>query len=415
MPPLPQAPERQTTIIPITPIVGDILVSITKEYQRKELPAYGTTMAEMFQGAVNSDKYHDHVFTLAVPLNNVREDMYTCYFAAPREDQDLYNWEVTQADIGGTKFDAVTRTYVIPRDDYSMASPAMGAAMPDLPAGQFATPSTYVLALKSQRRIEKEFDSWFVTENRVYVRKTAITQLGVDSLNGESLTSVATLYHKDEIVTGGLTAVQLFAAPTNAYWGLQATGYQVSGRQLSSEWYEISTEQVVSGIFSGGALLIGSYTTNDNYYWPPVLDTIEFMDWVRKNGGTDIFPRLEFKPEGYQGPTLTTITRSWKSTPFTIPVVNQMQPRRIYYGCPFYTLNVPECLHGVVDCQADIGNGDETYTVNAGSLRTYEATTLSDGTPCTSWPATLTAFDDQEPFRGGYLRTVRVVTAPETP
>lgn len=412
---LSQAPERQTKNIPVTPIVGDLLVSITKEYQRKEFPDYGTPMSEMYVGTTLPAKYADHVFTLAVPLDNAREDMYTCYFAAPREDQDTYNWETTQADIGGTKFDAVARTYIVPRADYDMTDPAMGSAMPNLPVDKFASYATYILAVKSQRRIEKEFDSHFVAETRVYVRKTTITQLGVDSLNGLPLSSTSTIYHKSEIVTGALTAEQLFADPANTYWGLQATGYQVSGRQISSEFYEIISEKVVGGVFAGGQLVIGSYTSNDNFYWPPVLDTIEFMDWVRNDGGTDIFPRLEFKPEGYQGPTLTTISRYWKSTPFTIPVVAQMQPRRIYYASPFYTLNVPECLHESVPCQCDIGTGDATYAENVGSARTYDATTLSDGTPCTTWPATLTAYDDQEPFRGGYLRTTRVVTAPLIP
>jgi hypothetical protein len=412
--PLPQAPQRQTTNTPITPIVGDLLVSVTEEYQRKDIPAYGTPMAEIHQRG-KDPRFANHVFVFAEPQQNAREDIYTCYFAAPREDQDLYNFETTQADIGGTRFDAVQRTYIIPRADYRKASPAMGAAMPNLPIGQFSDYASFVLAIKNQRRIDKEFDSHFVVETRTYVRKTTITQIGVDSLNGESLTATATLYHKDEIVTSGLTASQIFALPDNAYWGLQATGFQVSGRQLSSEWYEVTSEKVIGGAFSGGQVAVGTYTTNDNFYWPPVLDTIEFMDWVRKEGGTDIFPRLEFKPEGYQGPTLTTITRTWKSTPFTIPVVAQMQPRRIYYACPFFTLNIPECLHGAVECVCDIGSGDATYTVNSGSLRTYAATTLSNGAACTTWPATLTAFDDQEPFRGGYLRTTRVVTSPAIP
>ena len=412
--PLPQAPQRQTTNTPITPIVGDLLVSVTEECQRKDIPAYGTPMAEIHQRG-KDPRFANHVFTLAVPLANAREDMYTLYFAAPREDEDTYNWEFTQADIGGTKFDAVSRTYIVPRADFDPASPAMGSAMPNIPADQFSSYASYILAVKSQRRIEKEFDSHFVAETRVYVRKTTITQIGADPLNGLPLSSSSTIYHKDEIVTGTTTAAQLFADPTNAYWGLQATGFQVSGRQLSSEWYEVTSEKVIGGAFSGGQVAVGTYTTNDNFYWPPVLDTIEFMDWVRKEGGTDIFPRLEFKPEGYQGPTLTTITRTWKITPFTIPVVAQMQPRRIYYASPFFTLNIPECLHGAVECVCDIGSGDATYTVNSGSLRTYAATTLSDGTACTTWPATLTAFDDQEPFRGGYLRTTRVVTAPAIP
>ena len=137
------------------------------------------------------------------------------------------------------------------------------------------------------------------------------------------------------------------------------------------------------------------------------------MDWTKKDGGVEIYPALRFHPEGYQGPCKNTITRTWSKTPFTIPVVEILQPTRIYYASPYFTVNIPECLHGAVAFQCDIRDtNDPKYTQNVGSTRYFAATNPDDGN---TWPTTIVAYDDQEPFRGGYLRTRRVVDRPAIP
>lgn len=83
-----------------------------------------------------------------------------------------------------------------------------------------------------------------------------------------------------------------------------------------------------------------------------------------------------------------------------------MLPTRIYYSSPFFSLNIPECLHGAQSIVCDIGNSDPVYDQNSGSARTFAATNY------TTWPANIVAYDDQEPFRGGFLRTTKTIYKP---
>lgn len=328
------------------------------------------------------------------------------YYALSREDQDDYNWELSTADIGGRKFDAVRRTYVTLRSGFNPAAPAPGDAMPNVPVGLF---SGYVFSDKEQRRSQDPvLDSLFVTDVHTYIKRTTIRTIGVDDLNGRTLYKDETLYYETETNVGGtgLTTLQLFAATTNSFWGIQTNGTQRSGEQLSDHWYLVTTAQVISGTPSGGGLIISNYETTENHYWPPVLDTLELMDWEKREGGEEIFPRILFDPEGYNGPCTAQVTIQWKSTPFSGLTIDTMEPQRIYYGSPYFTLNVPECLHASLNVICDIGTSDPVYKQNAGSSRNFPATSPA------SRPASVTAVDDQKPFRGGYLRTTIVIDEP---
>jgi hypothetical protein len=521
---VPSAVRQRSTILP-TPLVADVIFSERVVNQTKVVPAYGTAHP-------NTARWPNHKFVFARERPEPEaQDVYDYFYAADRANQDQYNFSFTKADIGGTRFDAVARTYVTLRSAFTPQTPAMGATMPNVPASLFA--GDYVLAEKRQTRIgDKELDSLYVAEIHVYVKRCSIRQLGVDSLNGEMLTSTSTLYYASETVIEGVTepqtitvtgtltpdatdtmnrvedsggfpqfsteadgvtypatrcyyngttwvlsrhtgatlipyalwtsanctlddcpspadatgwaptlgvgvatptgtpvftddtdyspdvtAAQLFADPANAYWGIQTDGTQRVGRQLSCEWYEITVEQVVGGTFADGVVTVDTFSTNDNYSWPPVLDTFELLDWDRRDGGTDIFPAVRMNPEGYSGPCKTVVTRTWSPTPFTIEAVTILQPTRIYYASPFFTMNVPECLHGLIAVQCDIGNTDPVYDENVGSTRYFSATgpPASGGDAANTWPSTITAYDDQVPFRGGYLRTVRVVHRPTIP
>jgi hypothetical protein len=330
--------------------------------------------------------------------------MYTLYFAAPREDEDTYNWEFTQADIGGTKFDAVSRTYIVPRADFDPASPAMGSAMPNIPADQFSSYASYILAVKSQRRIEKEFDSHFVAETRVYVRKTTITQIGADPLNGLPLSSSSTIYHKDEIVTGTTTAAQLFADPTNAYWGTQSTGYARTGRQLSSEFYEIISEQVVAGTGTG-LITVNDYNTTEDFSWPAVFGGVRLYDYDLRNGGFEVYADPYFTKEAYRGPCKARVLVTWSSTEHTVSEPKVMQPLPISVNTPFYRWAVGPCLHTAGTITAVTGNHPK-YALNAGIAAEWDATEP------TAWPASVLAVDEQKPYRGGWLRTEVTIYQP---
>lgn len=393
-------PARQRVLTFVTPKVGDLLFYEAKnDAKRADPPPYGTTHPD-------TTRFPNHKFVFARAADE-QGLVFHWFYAAEREGQDEYNFEFGNTSVGGLTLDAVTRTYVYLREDFNPEAPVKGTAMPDIPAGMF---SGYVFFDKEQRRIgDKELDSLFVVEQHVYVKRCSFKQIGVDPLNGKNLVATESVHFETEILTGSSTAAALFADPTNAFWGLQTNGTQREGRQLTCDWYWVRLETVVAGTVTDGVVAVGAHTSNDNYYWPPVLETFELLDWERLDGGVDIYPALRFHPEGYNGPCLNTITRTWSKEPFVIPVVELMQPTRIYYASPYFTMNVSECLHGAVAVQCDIGNSDPVYDENVGSTRYFAATNY------TTWPATIVAYDDQEPFRGGYLRTRRVITRPAIP
>lgn len=409
--PLPQAPKRQDTKNLPTPLVADILFSEIEDMTRRTFPAYGTAHPD-------ATKWPNHKLCYIRSVENARDGIYEFFYVADRANQDDYNWEFDKADIGGVTFDAVTRTYVTLRTAFSSTTPAMGAVMPNVPTSKFS--GSYVLARRKQQRIgDKELDSLYVVDQHTYVKRCTISSVGVDSINGLPLQSVETLYYATEIVTGSTTAAALFAAPTYAYWGLQTNGYVRTGRQLSCEWYQITLEQQVAGTLSGTVIAVSSYETTENYFWPPVLNElttgspptslgyIEFMDWERLDGGVDIYPRFTFSRDGYNGPCKAIVSRSWSKTPVTITTPKQMLPTPIYYASPYFTLNIPACLHGVVTCQCDTGSADPIYAPNSGSSRTTPRTNYLE------WPDTIAASDDQQPYRGGYLRTTVTIYQPD--
>jgi hypothetical protein len=423
--PLPQAPKRQDTRVLPTPLVGDILFSQIEDSTRKDFPEYGTPHPD-------TAKWPNHELVYIRAVNNERDGIYEFYYAAVRNNQDEYNWEFTKADIGGQNFDAVARTYVTRRDAFNPLTPAMGATMPVTyvdPVYPSTTPtslfgSDYVLAQRKQSRIgDQVLESMFVVDVHVYVKRCTTRNIGVDSLNGRRLTeSVNLLYKTETAYTTGTSPVvsvsiaNAFLDPTNSYWGLQSDGTQRTGKQLSCEWYAVTTETVVSGTaYSGGdttltgAIVIDDFFTNDNYSWPPVLQHYEMINWSRRDGGSNIHPVLRFHPEGYRGPCKQRSVRYWRATAFDIPEVVPMLPTSIIYSCPFFSVSIPDCLHGSVSFKADTGTTDPVFKYVVGTERFFQETNYL------TWPATIVAFDQQEPYRGGFVRSIRTAYAPTFP
>jgi hypothetical protein len=90
-------------------LVADVLFSQSVDCSRRDIPEYGTPHPD-------SVRWPHHKFVYFSPLEgaagNGRDEMYEFFYVADRENQDLYNFEHSQADIGGTKFDTINRSYV---------------------------------------------------------------------------------------------------------------------------------------------------------------------------------------------------------------------------------------------------------------------------------------------------------------
>ena len=211
-------------------------------------------------------------------------------------------------------------------------------------------------------------------------------------------------------VVGAVAAItieDLVEDSANAYWGLFSNGTQREGQHISCNWFSVTLSQVVGGVFANGVVQVDTYSTNRDYSWPPVLSALVLKNWARRDGGTDIYPTTKYSPEGYSGPCKATVTRTWSASPFTIDKVDQMLPTPIQYTSPFFSLNIGRCLHGAITVVCDIGTSDPTYKVNSGSSEVFAATNHL------VWPDSITAYDEQTTFRGGFLRTSITIFKPE--
>ncbi|MEI6674457.1 MAG: hypothetical protein WCO57_04685 [Verrucomicrobiota bacterium] len=394
----PRTTETRLTL----PLNGTIYTTTRQIPSEKPTVAVGETMAAEL-GAAWSDSL---VIAVSVVPQSGKRIQTVIHSRIPSEaDQLASNWEYSTADIGGKKYPSVMRTVILLASAVSETSPAAGSAMPVVTAGLFSG-SGYILVDRDVMRAGMQLEPVFKVEKRNYVKRTAITALMVDPLNGKTLTTSSSLYYATEVVSGGLTMTQLAAAPTNAFWGVQADGTQRTFDQLSAAWWAVETKQLVGGTMVDGVIDVGSFSTNENYEWPAVLESITQFVWPRREGGEDKDMNITYRPERFHGPCRCTTDRTWSKDAFTIPVVVQMQPKRITYGSPFFNLNIPECLHASYTCDANVGTTDQTWKSTAGTAKTFQ------GTNFTTWPAYIVAFDDQEPFRGGYLRTKRTIYAP---
>lgn len=410
-------PTRQRVLAHSTPDLDDLFfwehVTLSRKdhlaLKADEDFAYGTAHPD--GGAYPN---HELVYLKHDPLFGPGEEdvyRYRAYYAAVRNSQDDYNFEFTVADIGGTEFDAVARTYVVKRADFNPVDPAMGANMALNPAAVFGpdggayAANAFALANRKQQRLGAELDALFVVERRVYVRRTSITSLGYDELTNSTLYATKVLYYGTETVASGKTAAQLFADPTHSYWGLQSTGVVREGKQLSANWYQIVSKQVMPSTYTDGTTAIRTYKTSRNYYWPPVLESIEVMDWALKGDDPDLadvfryYARPVYSKHAYRGPTQMQVELYWQPTPFTLGQPAVMRPLPIVYPSPILPVNIAPCLHVAMSLSSDTGSNDPTYAENAGSTRIYEATEPTD------WSDDFVVEDSQAPFRGGYLRT----------
>lgn len=243
---MPQSNERSQVLSYPTPLPRDLIFYQTVQ---SELPKNGRGTWEYGDPHPDKAKYPSHFLVFVTPADDV--GMQKWYYAAKRECQDLYNFEWTDADIGGERFETVSRDYVTLRDEFDAVAPAMGALMPNVPQGRFApgsddpTVADFVLAGRKQGQIQQqELNAMFVVEHLVYAKRSTLSNVKIDLQTGRSKYSISKWYYRGEVVDG--TPIETLAAnPNNPYWGLQEDGVFRELAQPTTNWFVITESTAV--------------------------------------------------------------------------------------------------------------------------------------------------------------------------
>jgi hypothetical protein len=232
------SPQRQAVVTFPTPNINDILFFETVDADRigTEVPEYGTKHPDY-------KKWPDHRL-VHVEAADDQNRYYRYYYVADQIEQDDDNWSYTEADIGGTKFDAVTRNYVIRRSEFSSTTPEMGSTMPDVPSGKFT--GTHVLAERKQIPInDKILNGLYVIEQRTYVKKVPLTRLDFDEFFKTTNETKQILYYRGEVPDGETSSIETLADnQDNDYWGMDS-GTVRTVQQLSDNWFAVTEQEVV--------------------------------------------------------------------------------------------------------------------------------------------------------------------------
>ena len=163
---LPQAPFRQDRRIFPTPLVGDVLFSEVRDCNRALIPEYGTYHPDTV-------KWPDHKLVYVKTVDIERDGIFEFFYAAERENQDLYNFSSGYrnviGNVGGREFRIVQRSYVTLRESFQPLDIPFGTAMPDIPEGKFEGVEYVFFDRQQQPITEQELNALFVAEVHTYI------------------------------------------------------------------------------------------------------------------------------------------------------------------------------------------------------------------------------------------------------
>lgn len=406
-----------------TPLIADVLFYEILDFSKSKY-------ADITYGDQHYDRQqwpHHRVVDISVHPS-AGENSYVVHYAADRDNQDLYNFEHSKADLSGFKFDTITRSYVIPRKDYDPVTPALGVSMANVPKDKFINYADFVLIARNQDRISErgrraqesigsgELDSLYVVETRTYIDKTELVASDFsDEVNGV-LYERANIYTRGEVydTTSGDTIE--IAVTKSSHWSPTAGGQISSYSQASDDVWVVTTRDIIpqevtqpdAPLFGGRVMRV--FPTTMNYTWPAVLEDMETLVWPLKNGEERQYNRPVFKRQGYRGPCPAEIHDEWVTETqlkvATLDVVETLAAMPVYYICPFFTVNIPPTLHRLGVISANIGTNDPVYGWTIETERCFAATQVT--TPTTSedavdWPESLIVDVKPTPYEGGYI------------
>jgi len=442
------SPQRQSVLSFVSPKVADLLFFETVDAQKigntpKEieanLPAYGTAHPD-----TENFPNHKLCFVKQADANGL---MYEYYYAADRASQDDYNFEFSQADIGGNKYDTVVRTYVTLRSSFSDvdASHEAGDVMPD-PTSQFtaenaiiydnsgspdetATSTDYILYTRQLRRIgDKELDGLFVVEQRTYFRRVDISSQKLDPATDGVLRTVEKLIYRGEKYnaphgggtdTAGEETAGTAAWENEAVWGLDASGINHEAEQLSHDWWKVTLQDVIPQdseahtTYGSGGKKIREYTTYRNFTWPAVVGELIFTTANKKDGSsnTTVTVRNKEGKDGFSGATKMTVLQVWSKEPLTPPEPVIFKTSSASYSGVQFSVRVSNVLTEAITLTDFIGTNDPVHKLGEYAF----PKPWCEASSPTDWENLSDPFDGaatQQPFRGGYLLEVVKVHHP---
>jgi len=394
--------------------VGTLTTSSTSRVYKNH-PSYGTPHPD-------TENFYRHKLC-HVKQADAEGLFFEYYYAAAREFQDDYNFEFSQADLGGNEYDTVIRTYVNLRSDFldTDTEYQAGDPMPDVPSSQFG--DTYILMTRQQKRIgDTELDGLFVVEQRVYFKYEDKVSFTTDAEFNDELktTEILAYVGKTSVPTkSGNVTWSTAEAVDRTNWGIKVVGttndseennsdgaYNYEVQRLSNDWWKITEQQIVGENLFDGI----SYTTNQNYSYPAELTGFRFTTITRRDGTTNNSVTA-LEKDAFSGPILMTVNRQWYATAEGVTGsdaaltafgdVTTFKPRSGSYSGALYSLSYSNVLTKPFTLIDTVGTGHPTFLQGA-----YANNFFEQGSTPTAQPASgdiVNVAASSRPFRGGYL------------
>lgn len=371
--------------LPVTPLVGDLLVSETVDVK----VAVNSTYPDFGTPHPNSVKWPHHKFCWAEPGD---KGMQRWVYVADRDNQHLYNWEVDNSAERPT----VRQTFLIPRAEFEA-----GGITYTPPT--FIDTEDYVLVATIQGRSDiSKLDNLYVTVQVVWEDLSAV-------LSGQEFDSdTGNIYpYSQEKVPAGTPGT-----------GIDANGTYSEVRPLNSLWSIRTTKQAAS--LAGSAVPVNplypelgsiatrpSYPKIVNYSWPGVLNPYEpyssFQPPLRSGGYGRAIVTINYWRNPYDGPCLALVLEQWTSIPPNVTTVGStMFPQSINWDGALLQVSIPPTLHEGILMSETSGTSNPDY-------KYYVYQQYMPPTVPTDWPEFIDTSLEIRPFFGGYLsRRIRV-------
>jgi len=134
-----------------------------------------------------------------------------------------------------------------------------------------------------------------------------------------------------------------------------------------------------------------------------VLEDLYIKTYEKRNGTILSVPVIKFR-SAFTGPQEVAVTQYWQKDPYTPTSPQQMIPKGLRFQCMYFTVDLPPCLHPVVDFFVSTGTNDPVW-------EPYSETESFEATNFTDWPDTI-EWSESKPYMGGYLVTEWVINKP---